>query len=154
MTGDREELRDRLRVDRIGDALDPAAFGGRLDRFYTWASLRPSDADGVDAGETDGATPSASASPDANDGFDLGDWLAAGDDGSGSPDAPEIRDDLAATPDEGTSRGLYGIPTERRPDVRPVRVATVSLFVTAATLTALTAGGVLPPLGPAVGMPA
>lgn len=205
MPGDRDGLRERLRVDDVidrteelrhrapietlGDGLDPGALRERIDAFYAWAFLPPSHTDdGFDDRAAVATPPSPATTRDDQGGFDLaawldldqpvrasasetpavsgtapndGDtyegfafaaWLADGDTGPWPSAVTEV-DGLPAGPVDDASRGLYGVPPDRSPDVHPMRLATASLFVTAATLTVLTVGGVLPPLGPTAGMP-
>lgn len=103
----------------------------------------------------DSVATTTSTTPDSTgQGFGFADWLATGDGDlellEASDPVPELQD--SAT--HGSSRGPYGIPADYRTDVHPTLVATVALFLTAATLAVLTVGGVLPPLGPASGLPA
>lgn len=84
------------------------------------------------------------------DGFRFADWLDAGDDSSFENDA-EVG--AVSTP-KSSSRDRNRPAAIRRPEMHPVMAATLALFVTVAALTALTVGGVLPPLGPATGFPA
>lgn len=97
------------------------------------------------------STAAASTTADASyEGFDIADRLA---DGLDRADGVDSVPRTPASTSDGASRGWIGLSGRHRPDIHPVMLATLAMFVTAATLTVLTVGGVLPPLGPATGLP-
>lgn len=102
----------------------------------------------------DDSVQTATTTPDTTDQeFGFADWLAAGDGDVDPLENPEADPELQASATDDSAPGPSGIPADYRADVHPTLVATVALFLTAATLAVLSVGGVLPPLGPASGLP-
>lgn len=125
-----------------------------------WLQDHPSADAAAPREESDGERTESPAVPTTGgtdpDGFRFADWLDAGADGSfeiGAEDGDASTPDGSASTPDGSSRDLNRPAAIRRPDLHPVMAATLALFVTAAALTVLTVGGVLPPLGPATGFP-
>lgn len=125
------DLSEWLAVDRVG--------GASPDE-----TARAMVVDGTDTGTPD----------PTYKGFAFADWIAAGD---GDLQLPEVSGAVGRVPARSSDDRPavpYAIPQSYRPAVHPPLAATVALFLTAATLAVLTVGGVLPPLGPASGLPA
>lgn len=133
-----------------------SAAGGDGFDLSTWLEV------GTGAGGTADVTATATVGEgtdtgprdSTHEGFAFAAWIA---DGEGElqlsgPSEVDVRvpggstDDPPAVP--------YAIPQAYRPAVHPPLAATLALFFTAAALAVLTVGGVIPPLGPATGLPA
>lgn len=145
---------------------DLAADRGAADTRSTRAG-RPDEFDGFDltkwlAVDTSVGSP-AEAVPDetasrtlhtSSEGFGFADWLAAGDRALELREAPASGDGSPTSQSDELPAVLPGVGSNDRPEIHPTMVATVALFLAAATLAVLTVGGVLPPLGPVTGLPA
>lgn len=122
-------------------AVDPddAEFGG-FD-FAGWleagATAGPEAPPSAPRVVTDAPAPAA----DDADGFDFGEWLAAGEGFDPTEPAEPAVEEAPPVPDAGPSL---------RP--HPAKAATYALFLALAALAALSVAGLLPTLGPAVGL--
>lgn len=100
--------------------------------------------DGTDTGPRDAT----------HDGFAMTEWIADGEGGLQLPEPYEVDGRVPGGATDGPPAVPYALPQAYRPAVHPTLGATIALFFTAASLAVLTVGGVLPPLGPATGLPA
>lgn len=89
-----------------------------------------------------------------HEGFAFAEWIADGEGELQLSDPTGVDGRVPGGSIDDPSAVTYAVPPAYRPAVHPTLAATLALFFAAATLAVLTVGGVLPPLGPATGLPA